>query len=245
MKKVVVLSLLVLVFALMITNHALAQIATTEEIQALNTADMAIKGAKVKYMKELDLLVFEVDVEGTAGATAPKARGQLNGAPVLGYVFPTTLKSEDVGFSATEGIVALAVTSHPDFDDSPLWDENNDRKYDNDGLVFHTHWVVLEKDERVKGGLAVKHAHDESIIQPPTSPKMPMYMDSPGYSVVKDGKKLRVLVPAQRVSHQKQFKFDAVACFMEVSENPEKPMLGVYEVFKVLSGDLSLPYSVK
>jgi hypothetical protein len=87
------------------------------------------------------VLVSEQRVRGIASRTKPEAVGKLDGAPVLGYVFPTTLKSQDVAFSATEGIVVLVVTSHPGFDDSPFWDENNDGRYDNDGLVYQTHWV--------------------------------------------------------------------------------------------------------
>lgn len=74
----------------------------------------------------------------------------------MGYVFPTSLKPTDVGFSNTEGIVALALTSHPDFDDTPLWDENSDSNYANDGIIWHPHWVILTEDKRVEGGLAVK-----------------------------------------------------------------------------------------
>ncbi|MFZ6009836.1 MAG: hypothetical protein ACOYXT_05755, partial [Bacteroidota bacterium] len=107
-----------------------------------------IKSASVTHDKDLGILIWEIKVEGNAGATTPKPIGQLNGAPVLGYVFPTTLKPTDVGFNQTEGIVALALTSHPDFDDSPLWDENVDGKFDNDGITWHPHWVVLTEDKR-------------------------------------------------------------------------------------------------
>jgi hypothetical protein len=41
------------------------------------------------------------------------------------------------------------------------------------------------------------------------------------------------------------FKFDGVTALMYVNtSDPEKPMLGVYQVFSVASGDLSLPYTV-
>src|SRR5690606_15602560 len=118
--------------------------------------------------------------------------GGMDRAPVLGYVFPTSLRSQDVGFAPTEGVVALAVTSHPDFDDTPLWDENGDGIYDNDGLAFHTHWVVLAPDDRVPGGLAVKETARIEQDLPPTNPGMPMFMDSPGFSVVLRGNALRV-----------------------------------------------------
>ena len=68
--------------------------------------DLEISAASVRYLSDLDLLVFEQKVQGRAGGTTPKAKGQLDGAPVLGYVFPTTLTSQDVGFGEVEGIVS-------------------------------------------------------------------------------------------------------------------------------------------
>jgi len=209
------------------------------------THDFQISSAKVTYLDELDLLVFEQQVEGVAGRTVPEKIGQMDGAIVQGYVFPTTLAPTDVGFGDVEGIVALAVTAHPDFDDTPLWDENNDQNYANDGVVYHSHWVVLNNDNRVPGGLSVKQFDaSANAILPPTNPGMPMYMDSPGYSIVLQDNTLKVLVPAQRIGHKKSFNFDAVSVLMKVSKHPDKPLLGVYEVYKILSSDLSLPYTV-
>lgn len=203
--------------------------------------------AKVTYHEELDLLIFKQTVRGRAGSLTPTPNGALDGAPVLGHVFPTDLKPGDVGFTAGDGIVALAVTSHPDFDDTPLWDENGDRNYGNDGVVFHTHWVVLVPDDRVAGGLAVQQIRQEDIarVLPPTHPGMPMLMDSPGFSTLLQGSTLKVLVPAQRVSGRKDFAYDAVTAYMEVATRDGAPMLGVHKVYSVLSGDLSLPYRVE
>lgn len=226
-----------------ITMQVQAQVQPIAKTTHLDLADV-----QVRYMEDLDLLVFEQEVRGIAGATVPTANGALDGAPVLGHVFPTTLSPTDVGFSATEGIVALAITTHPDFDDTPLWDENNDRDYANDGVVFHSHWVVLQSDERVPGGLAVKQFQkdDPEVTLPPTNPGMPMYMDSPGFSVVLRGSTLRVLVPAARVNHKRDFRYDGVTAFMEVNTSDDaRPLLGVYAVYSVHSGDLSLPYRVQ
>jgi hypothetical protein len=56
---------------------------------------------------------------------------------------------------------------------------------------------------------------------------------------------ISVLVPATRVSHQTDFSYDAVTAFLRLNTSDGSlPMLGVYAVFEVLSGDLSLPYSV-
>jgi hypothetical protein len=221
-------------------------------------ADFDLTAASVTHLADLDLLVFEQQVAGAAGATTPKPHGALDGAPVLGYVFPTSLPSTAVGFGTTEGIVALAVTSHPDFDDTPLWDENGDGNFANDGVRWHTHWVLLGKDARVAGGLSVKEfSKADAVVLPPTNPGMPMYMDAPGFAVSTHGRSLKVLVPVSRLrlDGAPVFRYDAVTCFMQVfapkagpghgAATAVKPMLGVYDVFEVLSGDLSLPYSVQ
>ncbi|GAB5535993.1 MAG: hypothetical protein Rubg2KO_22420 [Rubricoccaceae bacterium] len=209
------------------------------------TADLDLTAARVRHLDDLGLLVFEQDVAGTAGATRPEAAGRVDGAPVLGYVFPTTLSPSDVGFRADDGIVALAATSHPDFDDTPLWDEDNSGDYADDGIVFHSHWVLLGPDDRVAGGLAAIETQRIDEDLPPTAPGMPMYLDSPGFSVVLRGSTLRLLVPLDRVGGRTDFQFDAVAAYMEVNQSDDtRPLLGVYEVYDVLSGDLSLPYTV-
>ncbi len=214
----------------------------------VDASDLKIRKASVRFDSEYQLLVFRLALEGKAGATVPTAHGSLDGAPVLGYAFPTTLSPSDVGFGDVEGTLALAVTSHPDFDDTPLWDENLDRVYDNDGAVYHSHWVVLNEDQRVPGGLSVKQFRkgDPSVVLPPTNPGMPMYMDSPGFQIILRKKELLVLVPVDRVNGRTDFRFDAVAAYLQVNQSrKDRPLLGVYRVYSTASDDLSLPYSVK
>ncbi|WP_425234315.1 hypothetical protein [Ulvibacterium sp.] len=212
-----------------------------------DSENLIIQSTSVVHDTELQQLVFAITVKGLAGASVPKKVGQMDGAPVLGYVFPTNLSSTDVGFSQTDGIVALALTSHPDFDDTPLWDENTNTIYDDDGIVWHPHWVILNEDKRVNGGLSVKQfpKGDSKVKLPPTNPGMPMYMDSPGFPVITKGKTIKVVVPSYRMNHRKQFNFDAVTAYMQVNtSNTGAPLLGVYSVYSVASGDLSLPYTV-
>ncbi len=226
-----------------VCGHGLA---AAEVKPVAKTPDLDLEDAAVRYEADLDLVVFELKVAGEAGATRPSAAGQMHGAPVLAYVFPTTLKPEQVGFAPGEGTLALVATSHPDFDDTPLWDEDADGDTRNlgDGLIFHCHWVVLVSDERVPGGLAVKPVGDSApeAVLPPTSPGMPIYLDSPGFSVVLRGDTLRIPVPSWRIRGLEDFRYDAVTAYLEVNlEDTTRPTLGVYEVYDVLSGDLSLP----
>ena len=239
--------ILLLAITLIFVNIACAQ----EEPKGKafkNNSDLKIQKVEVTYDQDYELIIFSAWVAGQAGQTYPEAAGQLNGAPVLGYVFPTNLRSSDVGFSEEEGIVAMAITAHPDFDDTPLWDENMDRNYANDGRVWHAHWVILGTDGRVPGGLSVKQFDPKAddVLLPPTNPGMPMFMDSPGFQVVTKGDRISVIVPAYRMNQQTEFKYDGAAAYMEVNtENKDMPMLGVYAVYSVASGDLSLPYEVK
>ncbi|WP_436514573.1 hypothetical protein [Ekhidna sp. To15] len=240
-------NLLILLLIATISCKSFSQ-GENESVSFKQTDDLKITKARVIYDRSLEHMVFTITVKGAAGLSKPTAFGQLDGAPVLGYVFPTSLKAIDVGFSETEGIVALALTSHPDFDDTPLWDEDYDRNYANDGIIWHPHWVVLTEDKRVAGGLAVKQFDPEKdeVTLPPTNPGMPMYMDSPGFHVVTQGNQIKVVVPAYRVSGKIDFKFDGVAAYMQVNTSKEDlPMLGVYAVYSVASGDLSLPYAVE
>ncbi len=212
------------------------------------SGDLDVKSAGVRLDSAVNAFVFELEVDGKAGRIIPPARGQLDGAPVLAYVFVTDLKPQAVGFGPVErGILALAVTVHPDFDDTPLWDENGDGAYDNDGHIYHTHWIVLVSDQRVAGGLSVRQfeKHDPSVILPPTNPGMPLYLDSPGHPVNLSAEKLQVIVPRFRINGTVTFSYDVVTAYLQVNQSDNtRPMLGVYQVYDVLSGDLSLPFRV-
>jgi hypothetical protein len=223
--------------------------ATANAIRPLpESADFRLTSAAVEHHRDLGVLRFTLRVEGAVGATLPAPHGAVDGAPVLGYVFPTTLAPNAVGFGAEEGTLALAITSHPDFDDTPLWDESGDGDPTNDGLTLHTHWVVLVEDTRVPGCLAVAETRSaaEPVRLPPTHPGMPLLLDSPGFPARARGHELHVVVPIERVAGRDDFRYDAVTAFLSVNQSdPERPMLGVYRVYSVLSGDLSLPYRVE
>lgn len=243
MKKIT----LTVINLLVVASLVKAQVSLHEDAAFKDSPNLKITKAAGYYDPSLEQVVLEITVAGQAGKSTPTPHGQLDGAPVLGYVFPTNLKSSTVGFGEAEGIVALALTSHPDFDDTPLWDENADANFGNDGIVWHPHWVLLQSDDRVSGGLSVKQfdPEDKAVVLPPTNPGMPMYMDSPGYPVITQANSIKVVIPAYRVAGQTDFKFDGVTAYMQVNTSvKDKPLLGVYSVYSVASGDLSLPYSV-
>lgn len=185
-------------------------------------------------------LEFTIAVSGQAGAKLPEMVGKMAGSSVHAYVWPTSLDSAAVGFDAKQGIVALAVTAHPDFDDTPRFDENGDGDAANDGKTWHSHWVVLVKDATCPAGLKVQDVAPGVAIQKPESaPDVPLLLDSPGFKPGLSGSNVKVTVPMPEGGTT--MSFDGVAAGLRVSDTLAAPLLCVSDVFKVASGDLSLP----
>ena len=195
---------------------------------------------------EGNVATFHVAVSGKAGASKPAKTGKLAGSHVFSYVWPTTLDPATVGFEAKAGILAFAVTSHPDYDDTPLFDENGDGDPKNDGNVWHSHWVVLQPDEACgKGALKVVDIPEGSKPRlPKTWPGLPLLIDSPGWSPIFKGKTLKVRVPFDDIGVVSTAGFDGVTAALRVNASVHSPLLCVAKVFKVGSGDLSLPGKV-
>ena len=188
-------------------------------------------------------LTFRIEVSGTAGGTLPAATGAMLGSGVHAYVGPTSLDSAAAGFGPGEGILALAVTAHPDFDDTPNYDEDGDGKADNDGKTWHAHWVVLAKDEACKADLKVKDvAPGTEVKLPATAPGVPLLLDSPDVrpTLAASTVELTVAAPDGAVA----MNFDGVTAGLRVNSEMKAPLLCVTDVFKVASGNLSLPGTV-
>jgi hypothetical protein len=184
------------------------------------------------------LATFSMEVTGEVGSRIPERTGKLHGAKVDAYVWPTKLDPSVVGFDPGSGILALAVTAHPDFDDTPLYDENGDGDPDNDGSGWHSHWVVLGENAACPGGLNVRDVAPGRDLLPDTAPGLPLALDSPGMSPLLEGKAVRITVP---VAGAENVSFDAVAAQLQVNADGAKPLLCVTGTYKVASGNLSLP----
>ena len=69
-------------------------------------------------------------------------------------------------------------------------------------------------------------------------------IDSPEYKTSIEGDAVDVEVPVAAVSKIKDASFDGVTAGMRVNADLHAPLLCVEDVFKVASGDLSLPGKV-
>ncbi|MCK9538354.1 hypothetical protein [Dokdonella sp.] len=187
--------------------------------------------------------IFHMAVSGAAGISKPSPIGKLAGSRVFSYVWPTTLDPYLVGFERKSGILALAVTAHPDFDDTPLFDENGDGDPGNDGDLWHTHWVVLQPDAACgKDALKVVDIpKGETPRLPRTWPGLPILIDSPGWDPLFRSDTLEVRVPFDDIRPLREAGFDGVTAALRVNADVHSPLLCVTDVFKVASGDLSLP----
>ena len=162
---------------------------------------------------------------------------------MLSYVWPTSLDPSVVGFEGQTGILAMTATSHPDFDDTPLFDENNDGNIANDGALWHSHWVVLTPTEACgEGALGVRDIpKGTSPDMPATWPGLPIFIDSPGYTPLFEGEEIKINVPFIKADSLSGTAYDGVTAALRVNANIHAPLLCVTDVFDIASGDLSLP----
>ena len=216
------------------------------QAEANNAAATAFDIIHSRITTEGNVAVFHMAVSGRAGDSKPTPRGEVGGSDVYSYVWPTTIDPAEVGFDSGAGILALAVTSHPDFDDTPLYDENGDGDLGNDGDLWHSHWVVLGPDEACgPGALGVIDIPEGSSPQlPPTWPGFPILIDSPGWDPVFREESVDVRVPFDDISVVEGASFDGVTAGLRVNANIHAPLLCVVDVFDVASEDLSLPGAV-
>jgi hypothetical protein len=212
------------------------------KVAANNSVKASFDIIHSKITTEGNEAIFHMAVSGKAGESKPMTSGKLAGSQVFSYVWPTTLDPSVVGFEAKSGILSFAVTAHPDFDDTPLFDENADGDLKNDGNIWHSHWVVLQNDPACgEGALKVVDIADGAKpALPITWPGLPILIDSPGWSPSINEEHVEVRVPFENISAVKSARFDGVTAALRVNESVHNPLLCVANVFKVASGDLSL-----
>ena len=217
--------------------------AVKSKVDASKAAALDIVAAHVH--RDGNTVTFHMTTNGVAGSEMPTPVGSLGGAPAYTYVWPTSLDPSTVGFDEGAGILAMVAATHPDFDDTPLFDENADGDLNNDGGHWHSHWVVLAPTEACgPGALAVKDIPDGTTPNVPlTWPGLPLLLDSPGFAPVFDGPE--VVINAAVAGGAAGASYDGVTAALRVNENVHAPLFCVTDVFDIASGDLSLPGKVQ
>ena len=223
--------------ALVLTGTVHAHGVDTKPGNAKPAFDIVKTDIKVDTAK--NWLIFSMQVSGKAGSVKPTKTGKFAGSRVFSYVWPTQIDPSEVGFDQGAGILALAVTSHPDFDDVPVFNIR--------GADWHSHWVVLVPDDACgKSALKVKDIPEGAKPRlPKTWPGVPILIDSPGYPPTFDGGTVTIRVPFNDVSLLTGVAFDGVTAGLQINASTHQPLLCVINVFDVASGDLSLPGKIE
>ncbi len=219
--------------ALGLTAFALQTIGITSQAGNVKLADFDL--IQTSVAKQGQNLVFTQVVSGKAGSSKPTATGKFAASNVYSYVWPTSLDSSIVGFEAKQGVLALAATFHPDFDDGANGAKNH--------TVWHSHWVVLVPDDACgKGNLKVKDIPEGANPKMPlTWPGVPILIDSPNYRPAFKNSSIQIRVPLKDLGFPTAFHYDGVTAGLRVNASIHDPLLCVNDVFDVASGNLSLP----
>ena len=107
-------------------------------------------------------------------------------------------------------------------------------------LVDLTRGDVMES--RHRGALAVVDIPPGAKPRlPKTWPGLPILIDSPGWQPALAGDTVEVRVPFDDIGVVEGAGFDGVTAGLRVNASVHAPLLCVADVFKVASGDLSLP----
>ncbi len=224
--------------------------ATTLTTSALAHGEGGIKAAETSQVNaSFDIVhtkistkgnevIFHMGVRADVGQEKPKAVGAFANSEVYSYVWPTSLDSSTVGFEAKQGILALAVTYHPDFDDGAKGAKNRD--------VWHPHLIVLGPDDACgKGALKVLDIPANAKPKlPETWPGVPLLISSPSYPLTLDKDTIEVRVPKSEIGAIETASFDGVTSALKVNANVHAPLLCITNVFDIASGNLSLPGKV-
>lgn len=242
----------------LISGTASADGSHGEKSRALNQEGAVLSAVDPNKQASFDILAahvhrqgrsitFHMTTNGIAGVDPAPPIGQLAGAPAYAYVWPTSLDPSSVGFDEGAGILAMVAATHPDFDDTPLFDENRDGDVANDGGAWHSHWVVLAPTEACgPGALAVKDIPKGATPNlPATWPGLPILLDSPGFSPVFDGPEIKINAAVAQGVDVAGASYDGVTAALRVHVNIHAPLFCVTDVFDVASGDLSLPGRIK
>jgi len=225
--------------------------ASGDHVQGIHSkTSPSIRGSfdivQTRITTEGRVATFQMSVSSSAGKNRPAKTGKLEGSEVFSYVWPTSLNSAEVGFEKDAGILALAVTAHPDFDDTPLYDENGDNDTSNDGALWHSHWVVLKPDDACgAGALGVVDIPEGTHPKlPKTWPGFSILLDSPGWDPSIGEKIVEVKVAFDDIGAVEGSSFDGVTAGLRVNQHVHAPLLCVVNVMDVASGDFSLPGKV-
>lgn len=177
-----------------------------------------------------DLLHFRMTLRGNAGASVPPRTGRFEGSQMYAYIWPTSADTAAAGFPRGQGLLALALVSHPD-----LVEDVGGTRFSMD---WHPHWMVLVPSMgcgpyglRIMDGMAAAPG------------ALPLMTKPASLSSAMTGNTLDVEVPAAMLGDKNTLRFDGLTASMVVSSSGPSPLVCVRPI-DVASGRLVLQGTV-
>ena len=221
-----------LTVAVWLTAFGLGGVALADAIMSpINEKiDPAFDIGTVEVLTDGDFLRFHMSLRGNAGASLPPRTGNFEGSQMFAYIWPTSADSAAAGFPRGQGLLALALVSHPD-----VVENVGGRQL---SAEWHPHWMVLVPSMGCGPyGLRIM---DGMAAAPGRSPLMskPASLNS-----AMAGNMVDVRVPAALLGDTKTLRFDGMTASLAVSSGGPSPLVCVRPM-DVASGRLVLQGTV-
>lgn len=218
--------------AVCLTAFGLGGVALADAITSpMNaTIDPAFDITSAEVRTDGDFLRFRMTLRGNAGSSLPPRTGNFEGSQMFAYIWPTTADSSAAGFPRGQGVLALALLSHPD-----LVEDMGGTRFSAD---WHPHWMVLVPAMgcgpyglRVMDGMAAAPG------------RLPLMMTPTSLPSAMTGNLVDVRVPAAMLGDKDVLRFDGLTATLVVSSSGPSPLVCV-RPFDVASGRLILQGTV-
>jgi len=177
-----------------------------------------------------DFLRFRMTMRGNAGASLPPRTGTFEGSQMYAYIWPTSADSAAAGFPRGQGLLALALVSHPD-----QVEDMGGTKFSAD---WHPHWMVLVP--AMGCGPYGLRVMDGAPVMPGGMPLLSVAAALPSAMT---GPTVEVRVPVSMLGKPAALRFDGMTASLLATSSGPSPLLCV-RPFDVASGRLVLQGTV-
>lgn len=187
-----------------------------------------IQNADVR--REGDFLFFRMTLRSNAGTSLPPRTGKFLGSQMFAYIWPTSADSAAAGFPRGQGLLALALVSHPD-----LVEKNGNMEFSVD---WHPHWMVLVPAMGCGPfGLRIVEG------QPVAPGALPLLTKVASLPSAMAGPMIEVRVPAGQLGDPATLRFDGMTAAIIATNATPAPLMCVRPI-DVASGRLVLQGTV-
>ena len=188
-----------------------------------------IHSAEVR--RDGDFLNFRMTLRSNAGTSLPPRTGKYVGSQAYAYIWPTSADTSVAGFPSGQGVLALALVSHPD-----LVETVGGIQYAAD---WHPHWMVLVPAKGC-GPYGLRIMAGNPVAPGAPAPLMNIMANLPS---AMSGATLDIRVPVAMLGDPALLRFDGMTASLVVSGSGASQVVCVRPI-DVASGRLVLQGTV-